>query len=93
MRLFVALDLSASLRERLSWMARGLPGARWVPPENYHVTLRFIGEVPGWQAQEVDEALAGIRAPGFDLTLRGVGSHARRGARVGASGVQRLKER
>ena len=73
MRLFVALDLSASLRERLSWMARGLPGARWVPPENYHVTLRFIGEVPGYQAGEIDEALAGVRAPGFALRLAGVG--------------------
>ena len=73
MRLFVALDLPASLRERLSWMARGLPAARWVPPENYHVTLRFIGEVPGYQAGEIDEALAGIRAPGFALRMAGVG--------------------
>ncbi len=72
MRLFVALDLPHSLRERLSWMAGGLPGARWVPPENYHVTLRFIGELPGWRAEEVDAALAAQRAPGFTLQLAGV---------------------
>ncbi len=74
MRLFVALDLPSSLRTRLSWMSGGLPGARWVPPENYHVTLRFIGEVAGWQAEELDHALAGLRAKGFELVLSGVGA-------------------
>ena len=63
MRLFVALGLPAALRQRLSFMAGGLPGARWVSPENYHVTLRFIGELPGWRAEEVDAALAGLRSP------------------------------
>ncbi|GAC1345495.1 MAG: RNA 2',3'-cyclic phosphodiesterase [Acetobacteraceae bacterium] len=74
MRLFVALDLPSVLRTRLSWMAGGLPGARWVPPENYHVTLRFIGELPGFRAEEVDHALAGLRAPGFSIQLAGVGT-------------------
>lgn len=90
MRLFVALDLPSSLRTRLSWMAGGLPGARWVPPENYHVTLRFIGELPGWRAEEVDHALAGLRAPGFELQLAGVGTFAK-GGKVNALwvGVER----
>ncbi len=74
MRLFVALDLPSSLRTRLSWMSGGLQGARWVPPENYHITLRFIGEVPAWRAEEIDLALAGLRATGFDLQLSGVGT-------------------
>ena len=74
MRLFVALDLPSALRERLAWMAGGLPGARWVPPENYHLTLRFVGEVPGYQADEIDHALANLEAPGFTLELSGVGS-------------------
>ena len=81
MRLFVALDLPSSLRTRLSWMAGGLPGARWVPPENYHITLRFIGELPGWRAEEVDHALAGLRAPGFELQLPG-SEHSRRGRKA-----------
>ena len=47
MRLFVALDLPWALRERLAMLSgSGIPGARWVPPENYHLTLRFIGETP-----------------------------------------------
>jgi 2'-5' RNA ligase len=79
MRLFVALDLPSTLRTRLSWLAGGLPGAKWVPPENYHVTLRFIGELPAYRAEEVDHALAGLRAPEFTLQLAGVGTFAKSG--------------
>ena len=68
MRLFVALDLPWSLKQQLSRLAGGLPGARWVPPENYHLTLRFIGEMPAHRAEEVDFALASLRARGFSLT-------------------------
>jgi len=71
-RLFVALPVPEALREQLSGLAGGIPGARWVPPENYHLTLRFIGEVEGWQADEVDEALSGIRARPFALALAGL---------------------
>lgn len=93
MRLFVALDLPSSLRTRLSWLSGGLPGARWVPPENYHVTLRFIGELPAYRAEEVDHALAGLRAPGFTVQLAGVGTF-EKGGRIGALwvGVERNKQ-
>ncbi|MGE0222024.1 MAG: RNA 2',3'-cyclic phosphodiesterase [Acetobacteraceae bacterium] len=80
MRLFVALDLPWSLRERLALMAgAGIPGARWVPPENYHLTLRFIGETPGYRAEEIDHALAALKVRGFSLTLAGVGTFAKSG--------------
>ena len=60
MRLFVGLDLPWTLRERLIVLANaGIAGARWVPSENYHLTLRFIGETPGHRAEEIDDALAG----------------------------------
>ena len=72
MRLFVALPLPEALRTRLSALAAGLPGARWLPPENLHVTLRFIGEVDGGQTRDIDAALAQVRAPGFPVTLAGV---------------------
>jgi len=79
MRLFVALDLPHAMRTRLSFLGGGLPGVRWVQPENYHVTLRFIGELPGWRADEVDQALAGLRAPAFTVQLSGVGTFEKAG--------------
>ena len=80
MRLFVALDLPWSVREQLAALSgSGIPGARWVPPENYHLTLRFIGEVPGHVARDVDDALLGLRTKGFSLTLTGMGTFARGG--------------
>ncbi len=79
MRLFVALDLPWTLRERLTLLAGGLPGARWITAENYHLTLRFIGEIPGHRADDADFALAALRAPGFSLTLAGVGTFEKAG--------------
>lgn len=79
MRLFVALDLPWALRERLALLASGVPGARWLPSENYHLTLRFIGEMPGHRADDIDAALAGLRGRGFELTLEGVGAHEKAG--------------
>ena len=80
MRLFVALDLPWSVREQLAALSgSGIPGARWVPPENYHLTLRFIGDIPGHVARDVDDALLGLRARGFSLSLTGMGTFAKGG--------------
>jgi len=72
-RLFVALDLPQQVRARLARLAAGLPGARWPPPENYHLTLRFLGEMPAHRAEELDGALAALRGRGFVLQISGVG--------------------
>ena len=69
MRLFVAIALPDDIRDRLAALQSGLPGARWVPPENLHLTLRFIGETDGRQAQDIDAALAGIGMPAFPIAL------------------------
>jgi len=80
MRLFVGLELPWELRRRVGLLAgAGIPGARWVPAENYHVTLRFIGEAPRHLAEEIDHALATLKAPSFALTLAGLGTFAKGG--------------
>ncbi len=79
MRLFVALDLPWDTRQHLAVLAGGIPGARWAPPEHYHLTLRFIGEVVAHEAEEIDHSLATIRARPFPLALAGIGTFAKSG--------------
>lgn len=79
MRLFVGLDFTWETKQMLASLAGGIPGARWVPPENYHLTLRFIGEVPSHHAEEIDHALAALRARAFPLVLAGMGTFAKGG--------------
>ncbi len=76
-RLFVALELPDDVRARLAGLAGGVPGARWVPQENLHLTLGFIGNVPESAFADIEGALARVAAPGFDLAIDGVGHFAR----------------
>ncbi len=71
-RLFVALPLPDPVCHRLAMMSGGIPGARWTASENFHLTLRFIGEVDGHVYDDVVAALGQVRAPGFDLSLAGI---------------------
>lgn len=73
MRLFVGINLPPELKLRLSLLCGGVPHAKWVDPGNYHVTLRFIGEVDEGVAADVHEALLRIRTSRFPLTLAGTG--------------------
>jgi len=54
-------------------MSGGIPGARWVPPEQFHITLRFIGEVHPRVAEDVASALSSIDARRFDVAVTGCG--------------------
>ena len=56
-RLFTGLEIPADVGFALSLKRGGLSGARWIDPENYHITLRFIGDVDGKTADEVVDSL------------------------------------
>jgi 2'-5' RNA ligase len=73
-RLFTALEIPRDAALSLSLLRGGLPGARWIDVENYHITLRFIGDVEGHVADEIANALDRVRRPSFSLTLSGVGA-------------------
>ena len=72
-RLFVGVGLPEDVRARLASLGAGIPGARWIPPENLHLTLRFIGDVNEDVADDIHDALDGVRTRRFELSLSGVG--------------------
>ena len=71
-RLFTALEIPSPLAFSLSLLRGGLPGARWVDPENYHITLRFIGDIDQRTADEIGGALERVDRPSFDLAVSGL---------------------
>ena len=73
-RLFIALELPESRRETLAALNPHLKGLRWLPVEQLHVTMSFIGHVNSTQEEPLREALAGVRVPQFFLPIQGVGT-------------------
>lgn len=72
-RAFVALPLPAAIRRGLEIAQVGLPVGRPVAPENFHVTLAFLGEHPAPVLEDVHLGLSRIRAPRFNLRIEGLG--------------------
>lgn len=79
LRLFVGIDLPLSVRQSLALLAAGLPGARWLAPETYHVTLAFIGDLDEGAAEQLHEELTTVRGKAFALEINGVGSFESKG--------------
>lgn len=77
-RLFTALEVPNTVSLRLQMLQSGLRGARWISPENFHITLRYMGDVPEDTAHEIDQALDQISQDWTDhdpveITLEGLG--------------------
>ena len=66
-RLFTALEIPPETGQSLATLRGGLPGARWIDPENYHLTLRFIGDIDDLLAREIAFMLGGVRRLSFEL--------------------------
>ncbi|MFI5059639.1 MAG: RNA 2',3'-cyclic phosphodiesterase [Candidatus Acidiferrales bacterium] len=78
MRLFVALEIPAAVRDNLATLIKELrnsePKARWVRPESLHVTLKFLGETPSEKLEAIRNALSAVRwEQAVRLDFRGLG--------------------
>lgn len=71
-RLFTALEIPAEIGRGLSMLRGGISGARWIDPENYHVTLRFVGDVDDAVGRDIALMLGQVRRRAFDMVLDGV---------------------
>ncbi len=73
-RLFTGIELPEAIVQQLSMLRAGLHGASWIDPENYHITMRFAGDITDTEANHFAEALADIRFDSFDVEISGLGS-------------------
>lgn len=90
-RLFTGLEIPPDIGQALSGLRGGLPGARWIDPENYHVTLRFIGDVDDSIAHEVESMLGRVKRSAFDLHFEGVTSFGGRKPRAVVASVSQAQ--
>ncbi len=77
-RLFAALPVPADLAPALIALQRDLPGARWRPERNFHITLCYYGEVSEAKARDLDDLLGEISAAAFEVSFEGAGWFGRR---------------
>ena len=73
-RLFTAIELPGDVRTELRSLHSHIPGARWIEPANYHLTLRFFGDIGGSVARELIANLAEIEFDVFELRVLSLGA-------------------
>lgn len=80
-RLFLAVALPDYIKESLGRLQEGSqPGFHWVPWDQLHLTLRFIGDVPGQAQPEIEKALDDLTVRPFLLPVEGVGRFPEKGS-------------
>ena len=78
-RLFIGLELPLACQTTLVALDPHLRGLRWLPAEQLHLTLSFLGEVTGSRIDTLREALDAVHVPPFFLPLHGIGAFNKRG--------------
>jgi RNA 2',3'-cyclic 3'-phosphodiesterase len=86
-RIFSGLEVPAPLRLRLSMVRSQVHGAKWIAPDDMHITLRFAGDVTKAEADEFYELLDDIEEPPFPVRIKGVGVFGGRDPKVLWAGV------
>ena len=72
-RLFAAIPIPREISDDLYRLYRPLPGARWAEPDDYHLTLCFIGDIDNRQASEFANELSRIEVRPFPLQISSLG--------------------
>jgi RNA 2',3'-cyclic 3'-phosphodiesterase len=73
-RLFTGIELPEDVVWRLSMLRAGLSGAHWIDPGNYHMTIRFAGDILDAEANHFAHALADLNFDSFEIQLSGLGT-------------------
>jgi RNA 2',3'-cyclic 3'-phosphodiesterase len=88
LRLFTGLEIPLGIRQHLGLLRAPLARAKWIAPEDMHITLRFAGDLDARTASAFAEELADIRGKPFAVTIKGVGAFGGRDTRVLWAGVE-----
>lgn len=91
-RLFTGLEVPAQCGTALALTQGGLPGARWIDPEFFHITLRFIGDIDDSLADEVVDVLSRVHRAPFTVSLSGMGAFGSRKPHAVWAGIERSPE-
>ena len=78
-KLFIALSFPSDIVVKLTELQSGLRGARWVPPQNMHLTLSYIGEASNILLEDLADVLRGLAVQTFCMQLRGINDFTSRG--------------
>ena len=73
-RLFTALKIPTSIATQLNFLQSGLAGARWIDPSDFHITLRFYGDMDNAQAKDLTQSLSQITCKPFTPELSTLGT-------------------
>jgi len=78
-RLFLAIDLPDYVRESLAGLKERLKGFHWSAPGRLHLTLKFLGDVPGQWQERIEAAIDPIEVESFFLPVAGIGRFPEKG--------------
>jgi 2'-5' RNA ligase len=90
-RLFTGLEVPKEIGQSLSMLRGGLPGARWIDPENYHITLRFIGDIDDRLAHDIAQLLDGVKRRAFDVRFEELASFGGRKPRAVVAALEPIQ--
>ncbi|MCG6166326.1 RNA 2',3'-cyclic phosphodiesterase [Leptospira sp. FAT2] len=74
MRTFLGISVPEEVKEQLTSICYGIPDVRWVPKENFHITLVFLGEQSNEKLDVLSEFCSTVSSPSFHLNLKSVGT-------------------